>query len=259
MDYRTTFGQRGSDYDSAMARAPQVRASEFRALVTFAQIQTGERVADVPSGGGYLGAYLPSGVELFEIDTADSFLEAARRAGKHPLQAASLKELPLESSSVDVVLSLAGLHHEPARDAFYREVARVLRPGGRLVVAEVWEGTKVARFLDGFVDQHGEGHQGSYLCESDLRGIRVAGFSKIEKLLVDVPWRCPTRRKLAEFARELFSVRRATVEDMEATLEREIGFRVASDSQDAEFGCVELSWELTLVSALIPHVPHGKR
>jgi SAM-dependent methyltransferase len=63
---------------------------------------------------------------------------------------ADLAHLPLESESVDVIMSRSVFEHLTDPESVYREFARVLRPGGRVVflTANMWDyGTLVARLV----------------------------------------------------------------------------------------------------------------
>ena len=63
---------------------------------------------------------------------------------------ADLANLPLESGSVDVVMSRSVFEHLTDPESVYRELARVLRPGGAVVflTANMWDyGTLVARLI----------------------------------------------------------------------------------------------------------------
>lgn len=62
----------------------------------------------------------------------------------------NLAHLPLPDASVDVIMSRSVFEHLDDPDAVYRELARVLRPGGRIVflTANLWDyGTMVARLI----------------------------------------------------------------------------------------------------------------
>ena len=58
------------------------------------------------------------------------------RFGHTRFEQADYTATPFADASFDVVWSLESLCHAPRKDVFYREAARLLRPGGRLVVAE---------------------------------------------------------------------------------------------------------------------------
>ncbi len=99
-------------------------------------------VADVGAGTGFLSAGLaPLVRQVHVIDGSEAMLEVAR----HNLQEftnliykrADGLALPLPDESLDAAFANMYLHHTPDPAAAIREMARVLRPGGRLVLTDM--------------------------------------------------------------------------------------------------------------------------
>ncbi len=75
--------------------------------------------------------------ELIGIDPDEGMIEIAREAvPAAALHLASAESMPLADSSVDLVLCAVSMHHWSDSGAGLREVARVLRPGGRFCFAD---------------------------------------------------------------------------------------------------------------------------
>ncbi|MEK6251494.1 MAG: class I SAM-dependent methyltransferase [Actinomycetota bacterium] len=108
----------------------------------------GERILEIGPGTGYytldmaewIGA--EGTVEIFDIQ--QEFLDhTMRRTGEHGLSnvvatQGDATDLPFEDDSIDAVVLTAVLGEIPDRAAALREIERVLRPGGRLVVGELF-------------------------------------------------------------------------------------------------------------------------
>ena len=99
-------------------------------------------VGDLGCGSGRLAATIaPYARSVVAVDSSPEMLEVARArlAGFDNVQIVQgrIEELPLESASLDLALVVHLLHHVAEPSAALAEVARVLRPGGRLVVADV--------------------------------------------------------------------------------------------------------------------------
>ena len=99
-------------------------------------------VGDLGCGSGRLAATIaPYAHSVVAVDSSPEMLEVARARlagfGNVEIKQGRIEELPLASSSLDLALVVHLLHHVEDPSAALAEVARVLRPGGRLVVADV--------------------------------------------------------------------------------------------------------------------------
>jgi ArsR family transcriptional regulator len=99
-------------------------------------------VGDLGCGSGRIAATIaPYARAVVAVDSSPAMLDVARARladfDNVQLVHGRIEDLPLESASLDLALVVHLLHHVADPAAALAEVARVLRPGGRLVLADV--------------------------------------------------------------------------------------------------------------------------
>jgi ubiquinone/menaquinone biosynthesis C-methylase UbiE len=125
---------------------PQLASAQDRLLAS-AALSAGERVLDVACGTGLVSLRTAQAVgargHVVGIDISGGMIDAARRhaedrgLGNATFERMDAESLTLPDASFDVVLCALGLMYMPEPANAVREMRRVLKPGGRVVIA-VW-------------------------------------------------------------------------------------------------------------------------
>jgi arsenite methyltransferase len=133
-----------------LARIPQATVESFAGVAnhwTLGRIEPGSVVVDLGCGAGtdlLIAAQMtgPTG-RVIGVDMTATMLERARRSATEmglrnvELHESLIEALPLDDASADVVISNGVIDLVPDKDAVLDEIDRVLRPGGRLQLADV--------------------------------------------------------------------------------------------------------------------------
>ena len=124
-----------------------VNGSNSRMVVEMAKIEPGERVLDVACGTGNLTLTAERCVgesgSVYGIDASPEMIEVARkkaeRSGSRTVfEVGLIEKLEFPDATFDVVVSSLAIHHLPddLKRQGFREIERVLKPGGLLFVAD---------------------------------------------------------------------------------------------------------------------------
>jgi arsenite methyltransferase len=144
-------------YPPELARVPEASVESFAGVAnpfSLGRIEAGQVVLDLGCGAGtdlLIAAQMvgPAG-RAIGVDMTPAMLERARESarqmglGNVELHESLIESLPLPDQSVDVVISNGVIDLVPDKDAVFAEIDRVLRPGGRLQVADVVIHTEVS-------------------------------------------------------------------------------------------------------------------
>lgn len=155
-----------------------------------ANLRLGEVVVDLGSGGG-LDVFLaakevgPTG-KAIGIDMTPEMLARARvnaeRQGLSNVEfhEATIDKLPLPDASVDCVISNCVINLAPDKHAVFREIARVLKPGGRVAVSDIALKKPLPPEIGDDLLAYVGCIAGAILICDYVAGLKAAGFSAVE-------------------------------------------------------------------------------
>lgn len=154
--------------------------------ITLANLNPGETVLDLGSGGGidcFLAAKKvgPTGY-VIGVDMTDSMLELANK-NKAKLgltnvefRKGEIENLPVAGNSVDVIISNCVINLSPDKDAVFQEAFRVLKPGARFTVSDMVTEGQFPEQLRQNVNAWAGCISGALDQEDYLQKLRRAGF-----------------------------------------------------------------------------------
>lgn len=252
MSYRDIFEQRGHLYNEAHNIAPCARDAEAANLIKWLQPVAGETIVVTAAGGGYdtgrIAQYLaPESAQLICVEPSERFSSLIPKT--YQVLNAPLHEIPLPDGCADSVINLAALHHCENRDELFSQWDRLLKPGGRIVIADVEAGSPNGEFLNRVVDEFTPGgHKGVFLHPGELsEAFGKKAYIRIEEELESFVWNFRSHDEMVQFTRSLFGMVHANDEQIVAGVEQYLG--VGDGADDAP---ISYPWSLRFFRAYKP-------
>jgi SAM-dependent methyltransferase len=156
------------------------------------RLQPGETVVDLGSGAGFDSFIAarevgPSG-RVIGVDMTPAMLERARanavKAGVSNVEfrEGRLEALPIDTATVDAVTSNCVINLAPDKPVVFREAARVLRPGGRMVISDIILDRELPEVVKDDVEAYVGCIAGAMQRTAYFEAIEAAGFDSVELL-----------------------------------------------------------------------------
>lgn len=164
--------------------------------VAFSHIEPGDVVVDLGSGAGrdvFLAAEKvgPTG-KAIGVDMTPEMLDLAsknaeafsRRTGldNTEFKQGQIEDLPLDDGSVDVVVSNCVINLSPDKPRVFREILRVLKSSGRMVVSDIVLNRELPEAIKNDERLYAGCVAGALMRDDYLEAIRRAGFERLDVL-----------------------------------------------------------------------------
>jgi len=158
--------------------------------LALASIQPGETVLDLGSGAGF-DVFLaaprvgPRG-RVMGVDMTQEMVDTARAHAAQggfanvEFRLGDIEQLPVEDASVDLVISNCVLNLVPDKAQAFREIVRVLRPGGRIAIADIVLDGPLPAWLRDDPEGYCSCISGAATRQDYLRGLEQAGLEQVQ-------------------------------------------------------------------------------
>jgi len=158
--------------------------------VAIASLREGDIVLDLGSGAGFDALLASSKVgktgRVIGVDMTPEMIEKARANAKKgnytnvKFKLGEIEKLPIDNSSVDVIISNCVINLSPDKQRVFKEAFRVLKPGGRLMVSDLVLVKELPETIKESVEAYVGCFAGASKKDEYLKFIMAAGFQSVE-------------------------------------------------------------------------------
>lgn len=215
------------------------------APIGFLAPQPGETVLDLGSGAG-IDAFLAArkvgaAGHVIGVDMTPEMLDKARAGATRmgfaqvEFRAGRLEALPVDDASVDAVTSNCVINLVPDKAKVFAEIARVLKPGGRLVISDIVLDGRLPEAIEKDIYAYVGCISGAALRETYFGQLRDAGLTQLE-VLKDVDYLAGLRAAAPEEADSILQRTGTRWEDVEGRV-RSLTFRATKPGAPKQAAC----------------------
>ena len=158
--------------------------------ITIANLQPGETVVDLGSGGGldcfFAAQRVGATGRVIGVDMTPEMLAKARgnaaRLGAQNVEFREgyIEQLPVADGEADVVISNCVINLSPDKPQVFREIYRVLKPGGRVAVSDIVTRGELPQVVKTSMEAWGACVAGALDMNDYAEGLRAAGFVDVQ-------------------------------------------------------------------------------
>jgi arsenite methyltransferase len=244
-------GLRSSYFKEIMFEFPKAREEELDLALHYLQPQVGESILETGAGSGFFTEAIAQHISpsiLVASDPSAEQLEALRYLKRDNISIVEggadtlpLKHPLLRSCCFDAIWSGGSFHHVRNKAIAFDHFYALLKPGGRLVISDVFAGSDLAKHFDLEVAKYCvTGHEVSFLSKEFTDSLcHLSGFQKPEFHDALITWKFARKEDIGHFLYKIHAMIKTTPESCLKNAERILGIKYKN-------GFYHLNWPLTV-------------
>lgn len=225
-------GIRSKLYKECLIEFPDARQQDIVVMKKYLNPKKDETILEVGAGSGFFSGLLADMLtngKLIVSDPSGEQLEAVSSLNKKNVSvvAEGADKLTLENSQVDAVWSFGAMHHCFDKKMAFSNFSRILKKGGRLVIADVWSGSKLAKHFDSQVSKYCvTGHEVAFWSDEFAESLcYLSGFKKPKITNLHLQWKFKTKKEIGIFLYKIHAMTKTTPEECLRGAEKILGIK----------------------------------
>jgi len=192
-------GPRAELFKEALREYPNARRDDHKLMRRYLDPRPGEHVLGFGEGSGHFcrpiaEAIGTTGKYIITEPSPELFVNVPQSVLDMPhvfTQITAIEDIDLPEGSIDKAWACGAFHHCPNQTKAVASIYRTLKPGGKMVIFDIFQNTAVSRHFDTCVARYCiNGHEVKFLSEEFATTISLlAGFEESKIEFVDLPHR----------------------------------------------------------------------
>lgn len=243
-------GVRSSLYKESLREFPDARLEDIAVMKKFLATKAGERILEIGAGSGFFSGVISDLLgnkgRLIVSDPSLEQLEEIKKLGKKNIDVIQFiqfgsEKVNLEKQKFDAVWSFGAMHHTFKKSKTFENLSMLVKKGGRVVIADVFSGSNLARHFDDKVAKYCvTGHEVAFWSKEYAETICITnGMTRPKFYDLDIKWRFKNKRDIGMFLYKLHGMTKTTPENCLKGAEEILGI----SKRD---GLYCLNWPMTL-------------
>jgi arsenite methyltransferase len=216
-------GIRSKLYKEALEDYPNARLQDIEVMNELLKPKKGETILEIGAGSGFFSKYLSEilGNEgrLIVSDPSSAQLAAINDLEKGNIRVLKrgAEEIVLEKNSVDAIWSFGAMHHCFRKEEAMGKFSKVLKNGGRIVICDVFTGSKLAKHFNEKVDRYCiTGHKVEFWTDKMIQTLFEEFYSdtphSLEIKPLNIRWLFDTKEEIGDFLYKIHGMTGTTPE-----------------------------------------------
>ncbi|MBS3174731.1 class I SAM-dependent methyltransferase [Candidatus Woesearchaeota archaeon] len=217
-------GVRSQLYKEALEEFPNTRENDIKCMKKYLSPKDGERILEIGAGSGFFSQHILDLIgekgRLIVSDPSLEQLEAVKKLNKKNIDVIQFVQfgsetVNLEKDKVDAIWSFGTMHHLIQKTKSFENMDRVLKKNRRVVICDVFQGSKLAKHFDDKVAKYCiVGHEVSFLSREYAETLcYLVGFEKPKFYDVNMKWKFKNKKDIGLFLYKLHGMTKTTPEE----------------------------------------------
>jgi len=228
------IGERSRLYKECLREFPNAREEDIEVMKKYLAPKDNEVILEIGAGSGFFSKRLSKMVKrLIVSDPSDEQLEEVKELKRKNIELIEegADTLTLRKEKVDAIWSFGAMHHCFNKTKAFQNFARMLKKGGRLILADVWHGSKLAKHFDDKVAKFCvTGHEVAFWTDEFAESLCfLAGLEKPKIYDLNIKWKFDTKEEIGTFLYKIHAMTKTTPQECLKGAEEILGIENKGD------------------------------